>query len=493
MSKRYADCVSVRRGDVVFETGRVHAVVGENGAGKSTLLKMAAGLVVPDTGRVLVEGAPLTPHTASEALRRGVGMVQQHFALVPVFTVLENMVLGAEPGSPFGLALGRVRAAATRAFEQIGARVDLDARVEELGVGDRQRVEIARILFRGARTLILDEPTAVLTAREAALLYARLRVLAGAGCAVIVVTHKLDEVLSHADAVTVMRRGDVVESRPLRRSEPAAEARALTMSIMGAEPPPAPSPLPEPSSDVVLRASGLALGALRNVSFEVRAGEIVGLAGVEGNGQDELVGILGGVLTPDAGSFESPGGRPAVVFGDRQVEGLVLGASLEDNLLLGELGSFSRAGWLSPSAMRAEAERRRDLVGVVPTGLDKPAGELSGGNQQKVVVTRALARTSGASAARVLVLAHPTRGVDLGAARTIHDRVRDVVAARGVGVLVQSADLDELRSLCHRVLVISRGRIVADLPPATADVTFGEHMLGTERGAVSEPALEIEP
>ncbi len=484
VTKRFGDRVAVKLAEVTFSTGRVHAVVGENGAGKSTLLKMAAGLHVPDEGRVEIEGARLIPHDAAEALRRGGGMVQQHFALVPVFTVLENMVLGAEPTSRFGLDLSRARAAATRAFEQIGAQVPLDALVADLGVGDRQRVEIARTLFRGARTLILDEPTAVLTAREAESLYAHLRVLAGAGCAIVVVTHKLDEVLSHADMVTVMRHGAVVETRAIHRGERTSEAAALARAIMGIEPPPPLPRLTRRAGAPVLTVEGASLGtALRDVSLQIVEGEVVGIAGVDGNGQDELVRVIGGLVPPDRGRVTHAAGT-AIVYGDRQREGLVLPASLADNLVLGELASFARLGVLRMDALRAEAIKRRDHVGVVPRDLDAPVSELSGGNQQKVVVARALACADRGST--LLVLAHPTRGVDLGAARAIHDLVRRMVHERPLGVLVVSSDLDELRALCNRVLVMTRGTIVAELSPDASDAMIGEYMLGT---AAPVPAM----
>lgn len=505
--------MSVRRADVAVATGRVHAVVGENGAGKTTLLRIAAGLVVPDSGTVRIEGSPLVPHTAAEALRRGVGMVQQHFALVPVFSVLENLVLGAEPRGLWGLSLSRAREAATRALQQVGHDVPLDAIVEDLGVGDRQRVEIARMLFRGARTLILDEPTAVLTAGEADALYTRLRVLAGAGAAVVVVTHKLDEVLAYADVVTVMRRGQVIETRSINRGDREEERRRLASSIMGGSDLSSMPPRDASNSSTrvennptALVVDNVRLGkVLDGVSLSLREGEVVGIAGIEGNGQDELLRILGGLEEAEQGRVECPGGM-AVVYGDRHGEGLVLGASVLDNLMLGELGAFSRSGLLNLRALRDAASQRLARAEVVPPDLDLPVSALSGGNQQKIVVERALARvrsavpatmrpslaagseTSSVPAAStettrarpkaaVLVLSHPTRGVDIGAARAIHERLRRVANDSKVGMLVLSSDLDELRALCHRVLVIARGRIVASLTPETSDAIFGETML----------------
>lgn len=481
LSKTYGDVRAVRGVSVAFEAGRIHAVVGENGAGKSTLLKMAAGVVTPDTGAVFVDGARLAPHTAASAIARGVGMVQQHFALVPVFTALENVMLGAEPVGALGrLDLARARAKITAVARELGADLPLDAPVETLGVGDRQRLEIARALYRDARILVLDEPTAVLTPGEADALYATLRRLADKGHAVVVVTHKLDEVRFHADDVTVMRRGERIETRALVRRDD-DEARALAEAIMGGE---APAPIERRASaggDVRLDVKDVRLGrALRGVTLSVCAGEIVGIAGVEGNGQRELVRVLAGLDAPDAGSVTGGAAqgfaRPiAVVHEDRHAEGLVLDASVRDNLVLGELARFARHGWLDLDALDADARTRLARAGVVPPDPELGASTLSGGNQQKIVVARAVARTElGASA---LVVAHPTRGVDLGAARAIHQELLDA-ASHGIAVLVVSADLHELRALCDRILVMARGKIVAEMPPTANDRDLGAAMLG---------------
>lgn len=485
VSKRYGDIVAVRPSTVSFRTGEIHAVCGENGAGKSTLLKIVAGMVVPDEGRVLAFGSRLEPHTPAEAIRRGVGMVLQHFALIPVFTALDNIVLGAEPVGAFGVidkAKGRRKA--ERVARELGVELPLDTVVETLGVGDRQRLEIARALFRDAKLLILDEPTAVLTKGEAAALYATLRRLAGAGTAVVVVTHKMDEVREHADVVTVLRRGELLFTRALDRSDGASVALQvdeITAAIMGAGRTRAqvePSHAEEADTDerdTLLTVDGVFFGrALGGVSFKVLSGEIVGIAGVEGNGQRELVGLLAGDMAPDDGTIR--GATAAIIREDRQTEGLVLDASLRDNIILGEHGAFARiAGILDSRALEAEATLRVERSGA-PTDLDRTARTLSGGNQQKIVVARALARL-GANRARVLVAAQPTRGVDLGASHDIHARLREAAAA-GAGVLVFSADLDELRALCSRILVLSRGRIVADLPPSTSDEELGRRMLG---------------
>jgi simple sugar transport system ATP-binding protein len=478
LSKTFGRVRAVRGATVSFETGKVHAVVGENGAGKSTMLKMAAGILRPDDGQVWIGGDRLAPHTAREALARGVAMVQQHFALIGVFTALENVVLGCEPVTARGaLDLAAARARLARVARELGTELPLDARVETLGVGDRQRVEIARALYRDARVLILDEPTAVLTPQEAAALYATLRRLAESEPrrAVVVVTHKLDEVTAHADAVTVMRRGELVWTR--MRTPGDRDARAIAEAIMGGAGEPGASaphadPVGAPAQEAALVVRDARMGrALDGVSLAVRPGEICGIAGVEGNGQRELVQAIAGLEPLDAGSIHA-GGGVAVVHEDRQHEGLVLGASVRDNLMLGELARFSRAGFIDGGAVDREAQARLSGAGIVPPDLDASAAALSGGNQQKIVVARAVARR-----ARALVLAHPTRGVDMGAARAIHDEIL-ACAAAGAAVLVVSADLDELRALSSRILVMARGRVVAELPSSATDAEIGAAMLG---------------
>ncbi len=455
-----------------FEAGRIHAVVGENGAGKSTLLKIAAGIVAPTSGEVFIDEQRLAPHTAAEAIRRGVAMVQQHFALIGVFSPLENVVLGVEPTRALGtIDFAKARSKVEAILRELGATIPLDAPTESLGVGERQRLEIVRALYRDARVLVLDEPTAVLTPAEAVALYATLRRLADAGRAVVVVTHKLDEVRDHADDVTVLRRGALVLSRALAKDRDVAP---LAEAIMGGEPPAAIVRKETSKGDVVIRVDGVRRGrALRGVDLTVRAGEIVGMAGVEGNGQTELVRLLAGLDAPDAGTIEA--GDASVVHEDRLEDGLVLEASLRENLVLGELARFAHFDVVDDAALGVDAQARLDASGAVPPDLAAIARGLSGGNQQKIVMARAIARTKLAS--RALVLAHPTRGVDLGAARAIHERILDC-AARGVAVLVVSADLHELRALSDRILVLSRGVVVADLAPTSTDADLGAAMLG---------------
>ena len=501
VEKRFGDLVAVKSASVAFAKGRIHAVCGENGAGKSTLLKVVAGMLAPDAGHVEAFGSELRPHTPREAIRRGVGMVLQHFALVPVFTALENIVLGAEPVTAGGVIdLAAARSRAEKVAKDLGVDLPFDAIVETLGVGDRQRLEIARALYRDAKLLILREPTAVLTKGEARALYATLRRLADAGTAVVVVTHKMDEVRENADVVTVMRKGELLFTKEMARADEAqlaAQVDEVTAAIMGAgrgdrggQPGQAPgsrlqAPGPDESeSESVLVLEDVVVGrALDGVSLHVKAGEIVGVAGVEGNGQRELVDVIAGDTAVDRGTVRGARGahatRAAIIREDRQSEGLVLDATLRDNIVLGELGDFAKAGGiLDLGALETEAMRRIDGSGA-PTDLDRTARTLSGGNQQKIVIARTLARLGEASKAKasVLVAAQPTRGVDLGASKDIHERLR-AAARDGAGVLVLSADLDELRSLCHRILVIARGAIVADLPPTATDEEIGKQMLG---------------
>ena len=491
VTKRCGATVAVRAVSCAFRAGEIHAICGENGAGKTTLLKLVAGMSEPDSGDVFVGASKLDPHTPKEAIARGVAMVLQHFALVPVFTALENMILGAEPAGPLGvLDLEAARARAKKIAAELGMTIPLDTPVEELGIGDRQRIEIARALFRDARLVILDEPTAVLTKTEASALYTTLRRLASDGKGIVVVTHKMDEVRRHADVVSVMRRGELVFTRPLDRgSDVDAQIDAVTSAIMGAvarRSTEADQPLAErdeATGEAVLVMKEVDVGrGLFSASLTLHAGEIVGVAGVTGNGQTELVELLAGDVAPSRGSVVA--GATAVIREDRQSEGLVLDASLRDNLLLGELDRFARWGVLDMTALDREARARVERSGA-PSDLDRTARSLSGGNQQKIVVTRALARH-----AKVIVAAQPTRGVDLAASLDIHAELVSA-ARRGAGVLVISADLDELRKLATRILVLSRGRFVAELPPTASDDEIGRLMLGV--AGAHEEARPAEP
>jgi simple sugar transport system ATP-binding protein len=493
VTRRFGDFTAVSAADATLSPGEIHAIIGENGAGKSTLLKLAAGVLAPTSGQVIVGESPLSPATPTEAIRRGVGMVHQHFMLVSAFTALENLMLGAEPTRGFGrLDAARAREKAEEIAARTGLHVPLDAVTEALSVGERQRLEILRVLYRGARALLLDEPTAVLSPQEADELYRTLRALADGGATIAVVTHRLDEVTRFADRVTVMRHGEVVLARRATRAAVDAHDDELTRAIMGGSPP-LPFARPELADDapIVLEIKGLSLTdvggqrRLGGIDLTVRAGEIVGVAGVEGNGQRELVRALAG-LEPRATGRVAVGARElaglgvrarraslGVVLEDRHEEGLCQDATVSDNLILGDLGDGDPA-----FDEHAAIARRMQRFDIQPPDPARLAAELSGGNQQKIVIARALDRLPRGPSA-VAVLAQPTRGVDVGAAAAIHAAIGEA-AASGVAVLVVSADLAELRKLAHRIVVMRRGAIVTSFAPEATETEIGHAMLGKE-------------
>ncbi|WP_028490679.1 ABC transporter ATP-binding protein [Thermus islandicus] len=456
-----------------LDWGEVLALVGENGAGKSTLMKIVYGLQPPDEGEMWVDGKPYRPKTPLDAIRAGIGMVHQHFMLVEPFTVLENLVLGLEPGTPFRLDLESARKRAQSLMEALGFEVPLDARVEDLPVGLQQRVEILKALYREARILILDEPTAVLTPREAEELFRFLRAYVARGNAAIFISHKLKEVLEVSDRVTVIRDGKVVGT--VRTRETSLEAMARMM--VGREVVLRVEKAPARPGEVVLKVEDLeAPPRLKGVSFQVRAGEIVGIAGVEGNGQTELVEALAG-LRPYRGAVRllghplPPRARGVRDLGvshipeDRLSRGLVLDFSVKENAILGDqhrppFRGF--LGFLEDGAMEARAQALVEAFDVRPRSTALPARRFSGGNQQKIVVGRELLRGP-----RLLIAAQPTRGVDVGAIEFIHQRLVEA-RDRGLAVLLVSADLAEVLSLSDRILVMQGGRIAGEVTPEEA-------------------------
>jgi general nucleoside transport system ATP-binding protein len=483
-SKRYGLLTVVARVSLAVRCGEVHIIAGENGAGKSTVLKILAGLVSPDEGHVRIGGKRVMRFSPRVAKAHGVALVAQHFSLLDGLTALENVVLSAPPHGPLGdFREGAARAKVEAILADLGASIDLGRKVAELGVGERQRLEIARALFLDAKVLLLDEPTAVLSLGEAESLYTLLRSIADAGRAVVVVSHKLDEIRRFADSVTVLRRGAVTLDERLPRGE-ADEATMdrIERAILGEA-----APMPERRSEgarfgnVVARVEGVPLGtSVKDSHFldlSVRSGEIVGIAGVTGNGQEKLVRLLSGQESADRGTVSLPA-EVAVVHEDRHREGLCLDVPLRDNVLLGEHARFSHYGVLDLAAMQTEASRRLDAAQVkgaaTTLDLDLPARALSGGNQQKVVCARAFAQVG--RGASLLVLAHPTRGVDVRAARTIRDGIRAASAA-GAGIVLVSADVAELRALSNRLFVFFRGR-ARELPVDVSDETLGHAMLG---------------
>ncbi len=480
---------------VSINTGEIHAVVGENGAGKSTLMRILAGMYAPDQGNVQVNGRDVTGWTTREAIDAGVGMVHQHFMLVPTLTVAENVVLGLEPKK--GIRLDR--SAAVQKVNEIAGRsglsVPADQLVSELTVGEAQRVEIVKTLYRGARILILDEPTAVLSPPEVQDLWQVLRQLRAGGGTIVVITHKLDEVMEISDRVTVMRQGRTVTTVNTSETSPADLARAMV------------------GRDVALASRGAGGGgggeialqlrdvrvkkrdgttALDGVSFELRRGEILGIAGVEGNGQTELIEVIAGLLQVSGGDLKMFGqtlagnarsrfdAGIAHVPEDRHYRGLLLEYTVEDNLILGLQHRFSLNGLLQRGAIHKNALDKVEQFDIRPPRPEGVAGTLSGGNQQKIVIARELTREHS-----ILLAAQPTRGVDVGAIEAIHARLRAERDA-GKAVLLVSADLNEILALSDRIAVLYRGRVAATLSRDDADEErLGAYMTGATREAAS--------
>jgi ABC-type uncharacterized transport system ATPase subunit len=476
------------------DRGTVHAIVGENGAGKSTLMKILYGMYRPDEGEILIDGQPAHLHTPQQAIAAGIGMVHQHFMLADNLTVLENIMLGSEP-TRFGF-LDR-RRARNRVKELAAAYhldVDPDALVEDLGVGDRQRVEILKVLYRGARILILDEPTAVLVPQEVDELFGNLRELKSEGLSVLFISHKLDEVRAVADRITVIRRGTTV--RTVRPDE--VTARDLAQLMVGSE-------LPEPElrgSTVTDRAllgveklTVLAPGGrpvVDGVDLTLHAGEVVGLAGVEGNGQAELVeAIIGmrqatGAVRLNGEDISGWGTRQRREAGigyipeDRHRHGLLLDAPLWENRILGHQTQAPniRGAFINRKDAKADTERIVREYDVRTPSVDVSASSLSGGNQQKLIVGREMSHQP-----VVLIAAHPTRGVDVGAQAAIWDELRRA-RADGLATLLISADLDELIGMSDTLYVILRGRIVAQVDPhSVTPEELGAAMTGAGEAA----------
>jgi simple sugar transport system ATP-binding protein len=480
--------------DITVRQGTVHAVVGENGAGKSTLMKILYGMQRPDEGSIAVDGVPAELHSPADAIARGIGMVHQHFMLADNFTVLENVVLGAE--KLYGIG-SRARAKIAEISTAYGLGVQPEALVEDLGVAAQQRLEILKVLYRGAKIIILDEPTAVLVPQEVDALFDNLRELKAEGLTVIFISHKLDEVLSVADEITVIRRGTTVAHVDPRSR--AVTSRQLAELMVGSE---LPSPETREStvtdipmltvSDLTLRQdSGPAL--LSEIGFTIRKGEVLGIAGVEGNGQSELVDALIGLRVPDSGSIALDGAdishdpvRKRRVAGigyipeDRHRSALLLGATLWENRILGhvtETPNSRPGGLINPKGARADTERIVAEYDVRTPGIEVDAASLSGGNQQKLIVGREMSHNP-----KLLIAAHPTRGVDVGAQAQIWEQIRQA-RRDGMAVLLISADLDELIGLSDTLTVMFRGRLVADADPATVTPEeLGSAMTGAASG-----------
>jgi ABC-type uncharacterized transport system ATPase subunit len=467
--KRFPGVLANDHVDLTVAPGEIHALMGENGAGKSTLMSILYGLSQPDAGTVELDGRPVSFTSAAAAIEAGIGMVQQGFALFDTLSVTDNVIFGAEPRRRGLVDRRAARAAVAELIERHGLRLRPTDRVGDLPVGVRQQVEILKLLYRQARVLILDEPTAVLTPAETDRLFDVLRGLAAEGRTILFVSHKLHEVLALSDNVTVLRDGRVTLSCATSDTDRAALAAAMTGRDVELD---KIYPVGVPG-EVLLSAQGLTMGghpALEDVSLEVRAGEVVGIAGVAGNGQTELVAAIAGLRRLDSGVV-TVGGKDvsslpvrdrraaglAHVPEDRAAVGSAPGARLDDNLAVGFQCRLARRGFLRPRTIREHGSKIVAEYGVRAAGVDVAMRTLSGGNQQKAILGRELAHD-----APVLLVEQPTRGVDIGAVVQIHQRIIDYRDA-GHAVLLVSAELSEIRALADRVLVMYEGKVVASL------------------------------
>ncbi len=493
IEKRFPGVIANHDVNLRVRRGTIHAIVGENGAGKSTLMKTLYGMHQPDAGTIRVNGTELRFRSPSDAIAAGIGMVHQHFMLADNLTVAENVILGEEPARGGLLDLDAARRRILEIGRATGIRVRPDRLVAELGVGQRQRVEIMKVLYRGARILILDEPTAVLVPQEVDELFDNLRAMVADGATVIFISHKLDEVLKVSDDITVIRQGTTVAE-----VKPADVDRGRLAELMvGSELPSPEGRESEVGSDVLLSVDGLTVAGpgerplVDHVTFEVHAAEVVGIAGVEGNGQFELceailgqapstgrVSIGGADVTRESTRRRRERGLGYIPF-DRHREGLLLGAPLWENSLLGreDEARFTAGPFVAATQARADCREIIDAFTVRTPGEDVPAFALSGGNQQKLVVGREITDDP-----TVLLAAHPTRGVDVGAQAAIWDQIREARDG-GLGLLLISADLEELIGLSDRILVMFDGQITAELDPATATPELlGSYMTGARQG-----------
>ena len=481
IKKAFGDCVA--NADVSFSVskGTIHAIVGENGAGKSTIMKVVYGLYRPDAGEVRFDGKTVNIRTPHDAIALGIGMVHQHFMLVDTMTVAENIILGAETGSAISLDLDEARERVRTLSAELKLNVDPDAVIEDLSVGAQQRVELLKALFRNANFLILDEPTAVLTPQEVAEFFAILRRMKEQGKTIVIITHKLEEVLAISDEVTVMRDGAVVGTVETATTNSAELARMIVgrdvlLRVEKGEAKP---------SDVVLDVAGLRIERkhgppVEGVSFSVRSGEIVGIAGVEGNGQTELIECLAGLIRPNAGSIKFSGrditnasAREVKELGighipeDRLKRGLLKNSDLAENSILGthyKPPIAAVAGMIDSAAVASRVEGIIERFDVRPADPSLAARSLSGGNQQKLIIGREFELEP-----KLLLVSQPTRGVDIGAIEFIHRKLVEL-RDRGAAVLLVSAELEEVTALADRLLVIRDGKIVGEVDPRVASV-----------------------
>lgn len=493
--------------------GEIHALVGENGAGKSTLMKILGGLQKPDSGTMEVNGVNVTGWSTADAIAGGIGLVHQHFMLVHTLTVAENIVLGMEPVRSGRFDKAEAVSRIKKLSQDTGLTVPADEKVADLSVGEAQRVEILKTLYRGARILVLDEPTAVLSPPEVRELWTVLRKLRDAGGTIVLITHRLDEVIEISDTITVMRAGETVDRLTTADTTTAAIARAMVGREVAltsrneavalglnveAGAPQTLAPIPGTTQSALNITDLVVLGSRRTravdcVSFSIRPGEIFGIAGVEGNGQTELIEALAGLRQIQSGSIRIDGneiahkdvaGRRHVGLShipeDRHRRGLILDYSIADNLVLGLQNEFASHGLLDGNRITGNAKTQIKAFDIRPPDSELPARSLSGGNQQKVVIAREMGRGF-----RVLLASQPTRGVDVGAIEFIHGQLREARAA-GKAILLVSAELKEVLALSDRVAVMYRGKFATVVPASEAsEESLGEYMTGTRNEEVA--------
>ena len=499
ITKAFGPLVANDHIDLTVEPGQIHALLGENGAGKSTLMNVLYGLHQPDAGEILIDDEPVTFSGPGDAVAAGIGMVHQHFMLVPVFTVAESVALGYEPAGPLGIIDADAAAdKVTEISRRFGFDVDPNALIEDLPVGVQQRVEIIKALARDAKVLILDEPTAVLTPQETDELITIMRELKASGTSIVFITHKLREIREVADTITVIRRGKVVGT-----ASPKASQTELAGMMVGHDVSLTVDKDPAAPGDVGLELAGVSVvdddGALvlDDVSISVHDGEILGVAGVQGNGQSELAEVILGLARPSAGTV-SFGGQDVTglnvhqrlgaglgfVPEDRTVDGAVAAFSVAENMILDRYDdpAFGVGPSINPAKVRAHAERLREEFDVRVTDLADPISTLSGGNAQKAILARELSRPL-----KAFVASQPTRGLDVGSIEFVHKRI---VAERdnGTAVLIVSSELDEIYSLSDRIAVMYQGRVVGVVPPDTPRDVLGLMMAGVPLDQALEAA-----
>lgn len=493
ITKRFPGIVANDGISLTLRQGEILALLGENGAGKSTLMNILFGLYQPDEGEIEVNGERVTIANPKTAIRLGLGMVHQHFKLVEPFTVTENIILGLEPKLRLGIHYRKAEQEVAGLSEQYGLRIDPKARVQDISVGMQQRVEIVKTLYRGADILIFDEPTAVLTPQEIHELMEIMRRLVTKGKSIILITHKLKEIMTIADRVTVIRRGKVVDTLTVKETNPdelAAKMVGRQVSFRPDKKPAAPGQ-PVLSVQNIMAMGQNGLPVLNGLSLEVRAGEILGLAGVDGNGQSELIEVLSGLRGVGSGRILLSGSDIANrsprhisesglahIPEDRHKRGLVLDFSMSENMVLKTYytSAYNRGGFLDYGAIDKQAQRLIEEFDVRTPGTHTPARALSGGNQQKAIIAREVDLSP-----ELLIAAQPTRGLDVGAIEFIHKRLLEQ-RDQGKAVLLISLELEEILGLSDRIAVIYEGRIVGEVDPGqTSDRELGLMMSGSGR------------